>query len=72
MHVFHGPHLARLESAEKGSWAVDPTARAFNSGHAEGLREALRLVRELIREEIAWRLHKAARDKRVRGAGKAP
>ena len=36
--------VKRLELARAGSKAVDPTARAFASGHAAGLEDAIKLL----------------------------
>jgi hypothetical protein len=51
-----------LKLARAGSKAVDPTARAFASGHAAGLEDAIKLINSVLQA-------KHAAD---RGGGEAP
>ena len=52
-----------LELARAGSKAVDPTARAFSSGHAAGLEDAIKILDRALRAEQAARIKAAAQGK---------
>jgi hypothetical protein len=53
----------RLELARAESKAVDPTARAFASGHAAGLEDAIKLIDIFVQVEASARIKAAAQDK---------
>jgi hypothetical protein len=40
-----------LELARAGSKAIDPTARAFSSGHSAGLQDAIRIIDRALQAE---------------------
>jgi hypothetical protein len=53
----------RLDSAREGSKAVDPVARAFSMGHAEGFRESLQLIDKALQADQTARNKAAAQGK---------
>lgn len=55
--------VKRLELARVGAKAVDPTARVFSSGHAEGLGDALKLIDKALQAEQAARIKAASSGK---------
>ena len=55
--------VRRLELARAGSKAVDPTARAFSSGHAAGLEDAIKLLDQVLQAEASARIKAAAQGK---------
>ena len=55
--------VKRLELAREGSKAVDPTARAFSSGHAAGLEDAIKLLDQILQAEASARIKEAGRGK---------
>ena len=58
--------VKRLELARAGAKAVDPTARAFSLGSADGIEHALKLVDKVIQAQQAARIKAAATDEGLR------
>ena len=52
--------VKRLELARAGGKAVDPAARAFSSGHAAGLEDAIKLLDQVLQAEASARIKAAA------------
>jgi hypothetical protein len=52
-----------LELARARSKAMDPTARAFSSGHATGLADAIRILDRALQSEQEARIRAAAQGK---------
>ncbi|MGO9413477.1 MAG: hypothetical protein ACLQCB_22340 [Spirochaetia bacterium] len=48
-----------LETARIGSIAVDPTARAFASGHTAGIEDAIKLIDKALQAEQVARIKAA-------------
>ena len=46
-----------LELARAGEKAVDPTARAFSSGRATGIEDAIKLINKVLQAEHAKRIN---------------
>ncbi len=55
--------IKTLETARVTSKAVDPSARAFASGHTAGLEDALRLIDKALYEEAATKIKAASQAK---------
>ena len=49
-----------LELARVGSKAIDPSARAFASGHAAGLEDAIKLLDQVLQTKASARIKAAA------------
>jgi hypothetical protein len=49
-----------LEVSRAGSKAVDPVARAFSSGHATGIEDAIKILDRALQAERTERIKAAA------------
>jgi hypothetical protein len=55
IHHIHAELMKLLELSRSGKGAVDPAARAFTSGYAAGLVNAMRVIERALQEDLEAR-----------------